>query len=142
MFFVTYSLVSNLVKVFVYGTLKPGESNYELFCADQLVAVQRAIAIGQLFALPMGYPAMTNGNATVQGFLLTFKDPGILVSLDELEDYYPDRPAEQNEYERQQIEIYDLDRQLLGTAWAYLMTPQQVRYRGGVLLPNGWWGSR
>lgn len=129
------------VKVFVYGTLKPGESNYERLCASKVVAAQRAIAIGQLFALPSGYPAMTAGDAPVQGFLLTFTDPGILSGLDELEDYHPNRPAVQNEYDRQQVEIYGLDGQLLGTAWAYLMTSQQVRRRGGVLLPDGWWSS-
>lgn len=43
----------NLVKVFVYGTLKPGESNYQRYCdRSSVVESQRAIALGQLFALP------------------------------------------------------------------------------------------
>lgn len=133
--------MSNLVKVFVYGTLKPGESNYEPYCAGKVVAEQRAIVFGQLFALPMGYPAMTAGDRIVQGVLLTFADPRILIDLDRLEDYSCSRPAAQNEYERQQLNIYHPNGQPLGTAWAYLMTPQQVRRRGGVLLPTGWWSG-
>lgn len=131
----------NVIVVFVYGTLKPGESNYERYCAGKVVAAQRAIARGQLFALPMGYPAMTKGHRPVHGFLLTFADPDVLTDLDELEDYNPSRRAAQNEYNRQKIEIYHQAGQPLGTAWAYLMTPEQVRCQGGVLLPSGWWSG-
>ena len=35
----------------------------------------------KLFALPMGYPAMTMGNQQVHGYLLSFPDVSILDSL-------------------------------------------------------------
>ena len=103
---------------------------------------KRAIACGQLYHLPpLGYPAMTLGESQVQGFLLTFAEPSILSYLDQLEDYDPNRRPEENEYNRQQIEIYDLAGQSLGLAWAYLMMPLQVQPLEGVLIPSGWWSS-
>jgi gamma-glutamylcyclotransferase (GGCT)/AIG2-like uncharacterized protein YtfP len=131
----------NLVKVFVYGTLKPGESNYQRYCAGLVVESQRAIALGQLFALPCGYPAMTLGDGLVQGYLLSFNNIDILHHLDWLEDYDPKRPTTENEYNRQQIEIYNLEMVSLGLAWVYLMTLEKVDSCHGSLLLDGWWSS-
>lgn len=130
-----------LLQVFVYGTLKPGESNYQRYCSRKVLEAKRAIALGQLFALPFGYPAMTLGESPVQGFLLSFPDSSVLRHLDWLEDYDPHRPAEQNEYNRLPIEIFNPDLVSLGRAWIYLMTPKQVHSYGGVLLPDGWWSG-
>lgn len=130
-----------LLKVFVYGTLKPGESNYQRYCAAKVLEAKRAIALGQLFALPFGYPAMTPGESPVQGFLLSFSDSTVLRHLDWLEDYDSHRPTEQNEYNRLTIEIFNPAFVSLGRAWVYLMTPEQVHAYGGVLLPDGWWSG-
>lgn len=132
--------LKQLVRVFVYGTLKPGEANYQRYCANILEA-KRAIAFGQLFTLPMGYPAMTLGNSPVNGYLLTLSNKFVLQNLDDLEDYNPHRAIAQNLYNRQQIETYDPDLTSLGLAWVYLMTPKQVCAYGGVLVPNGWWSG-
>ncbi|NET05193.1 MAG: gamma-glutamylcyclotransferase [Symploca sp. SIO2B6] len=129
-------------KVFVYGTLKPGEVNYDQYCASKVVEEIRAIAFGELFDLPIGYPAMTPGNSRVEGFILTFYEHGILRLLDELEDYEPHRKPEENEYNRHQIETYSLEGKVLGLVWVYLMTIEQVRLQGGVLLKSGFWSSR
>jgi gamma-glutamylcyclotransferase (GGCT)/AIG2-like uncharacterized protein YtfP len=131
----------NNIKVFVYGTLKPGEANYQYYCAGKVVEEKRAIALGQLFDLPLGYPAMTAGESQVYGFLLTFADPAILMLLDELEDYDAQRRPEENEYDRQQIETYDLAGRSLGLAWAYLMTSEQVQRLKGVLMLSGEWSG-
>lgn len=132
---------SELLKVFVYGTLKPGESNYQRYCAGKVLEVQRAIALGQLFALPLGYPGMTLGESPVQGFLLSFPDESVLRQLDWLEDYEPHRPAELNEYNRRPIEIFNPAFISLGLAWVYLMTQEQVHSCDGVLLADGWWSG-
>ncbi len=131
----------NSLKVFVYGTLKPGEVNYQRYCAGKVVEEKRAIALGQLFDLPLGYPAMTPGESPVQGFVLTFTDPTLLSLLDKLEDYEPHRALEENEYYRQQIETYDFEGQTLGLAWAYLMTSEQVQRFQGVPILSGWWSG-
>jgi gamma-glutamylcyclotransferase (GGCT)/AIG2-like uncharacterized protein YtfP len=124
--------------IFVYGTLKPGKANFDRYCQN-VVEIQAAIAHGTLYDLPLGYPAMTPGNSPIYGFLLSFAHPQILLELDELEDYRPDRPIEQNEYYRQKIQTFSLAHQSLGNAWAYLMEPEKAKRLRGVLLEDGQW---
>jgi gamma-glutamylcyclotransferase (GGCT)/AIG2-like uncharacterized protein YtfP len=132
----------NLCHVFVYGTLKPNEANYDHYCAGKVIAQQQAIAYGELFALPMGYPAIILGDRQVHGYLLSFPDASILDSLDELEDYQSDRPASKNLYNRQQIEVFDVEGASLGMAWAYFMTLEQVTKLVGVAQPDGLWVAK
>ncbi len=132
---------SAVINIFVYGTLKPGEINYQRYCAGKVLQQRRAIAFGQLYELPFGYPAMTSGKHRVQGFVLSFADAEILTYLDLLEDYNPQRPMEENEYYRQQIDTYNLDLTFLASAWAYFMTLKQVNNFGAKLLPDGWWSG-
>ncbi|GBO53250.1 hypothetical protein APA_1157 [Pseudanabaena sp. lw0831] len=127
--------------VFVYGTLKPNEANYAEYCAGKAIAQQQAIAYGELFSLPMGYPAMIVGNTQVHGYLLSFPDASILESLDDLEDYQGDRAAAENAYNRQQIEVFDVEGNSLGFAWAYLMTLEQVIKFGGIAQLDGCWSG-
>jgi gamma-glutamylcyclotransferase (GGCT)/AIG2-like uncharacterized protein YtfP len=130
------------MKVFVYGTLKPGECNYLRYCEGKVVDALPAIARGQLFALPIGYPAMVAGEGTVYGFLLCFANSAILDDLDRLEDYHPQREPTENEYQRQEIEICDRHLKPLGTAWTYFMLRDRVRTLGGIWLPDGTWENR
>ena len=129
----------SLLKVFAYGTLKPGESNYLRYCQGRVAESYPAMAYGQLFALSLGYPAMTEGQSMVHGVVLTFEDSSILSELDRLEDYHPQRHPEENEYQRQAIEVFNLDRLPLGHAWAYIMAKDKAAYYGGILLPEGRW---
>ncbi|NJN23760.1 MAG: gamma-glutamylcyclotransferase, partial [Acaryochloridaceae cyanobacterium RL_2_7] len=46
------------LKVFVYGTLKPGYDNHNRYCRDRLLEIQPAQVKGSLFQLPVGYPGM------------------------------------------------------------------------------------
>ncbi|MEH2395109.1 MAG: gamma-glutamylcyclotransferase [Nostoc sp.] len=130
---------SDLMRVFVYGTLKPGEANYKRYCAGKIIDVKRAFVQGKLFALPMGYPAMTLGNTQVYGYLLSFSNPRILNELDMLENYQSTRQPSENLYNRQIIEVYQPQSLYLGWAWVYLMTLNQVNELGGFLQPYGWW---
>lgn len=131
----------NLLKVFVYGTLKPGEINYHRYCVGKVVQEQPAIAYGQLYHLSLGYPGMIRGDGQVQGFLLTFADSAIFDSLDQLEDYNPNRKPEDNEYHREQIQVYDQAGQSLGLAWVYVMTLKKVQDCQGILISSGCWSS-
>lgn len=100
--------MTNLIHVFVYGTLKPGECNYQRYCQGRVINQRPALAYGELYALSLGYPGMVVGTGIVQGVILSFTDPNIFLDLDQLEDYQPQRPPEENEYQRQQIQVFDL----------------------------------
>ena len=130
------------INVFVYGTLKPGESNYLNYCVDKTIRETKAYTWGQLYHLSLGYPAMTEGDNKIEGYLLTFADVNILTSLDELEDYYPERPPDLNEYYRQQVSVYNLADDFLGLAWTYLMDLKKINQLKGILINSGCWNSQ
>ncbi|PAX55239.1 gamma-glutamylcyclotransferase family protein [Brunnivagina elsteri] len=149
-----------MVKVFVYGTLKPGEANYPKYCNGKVLNAKPAYALGQLFALPQEYPAMIKGDNQVYGYLLTFAHTEALNELDELEDYHPSRHNSENLYNREQIEIFTLESKIevpslnqessnqvlsgkvnLSIAWVYLMSENQVYRFKGIPKNNGWWSG-
>lgn len=129
------------LRVFVYGTLKPGEVNYRRYCEGKVLAAVPAIARGRLFHLCLGYPGMTAGDEAVYGVVLSFGDRRILADLDRLEDYDPQREPADNEYQRCKIDVTDLAGQALGTVWTYQMSLDKVRLFQGVYLPEGVWSS-
>lgn len=133
---------SALLRVFVYGTLKPGEANYEFYCASEVVDVKKAWTRGELYALPQGYPAMTQGSNSVYGYLLSFNDSKVLNNLDQLEDYHPQRLASENLYNRTQIEIFDLESNSLGLAWVYLMSSAKVYQLKATPQTDGLWSGK
>ncbi|NEQ27760.1 MAG: gamma-glutamylcyclotransferase, partial [Microcoleus sp. SIO2G3] len=59
--------------------------------------------------------------------------------IDELEDYDPNRAVSDNEYERVEIEVFDLARNSIGKAWTYQMDRQRVQALSGHWLPQGLW---
>ncbi len=128
--------------VFVYGTLKPGEENYDRYCKKWVTQVRAATVRGQLFDLPFGYPALTPGNSLVHGFLLSFVDPAVLAMLDELESYDPGRPPSHNEYTRIQTQVFSSHRRSLGRAWIYQMQSDRVAQAKGIFLPEGIWSNQ
>ena len=131
--------------VFVYGTLKPGGRYHVRYCGMYLTEAIPAIAKGQLYNFPhLGYPAMTAGDDWVKGHLLRFVQSAeicadILRGLDRLEGYSPERNDFENEYLRREVQIFDVEQQLLQTAWGYVMTDAGVRSRGGIYIPGGDW---
>jgi gamma-glutamylcyclotransferase (GGCT)/AIG2-like uncharacterized protein YtfP len=132
-----------MMKVFVYGTLKPNERNYLPYCEGKIVESILAYTDGELFHLvSLGYPAMTEGNHRVQGVLLTFRDRSALPDLDELEDYQADRSPRENDYQRRQLPVYSLTGESLGFAWGYLMTRSKIAFYGGIPVSSGWWTER
>lgn len=130
------------VQVFVYGTLKPGEANYQHYCEGKVAFHSQAYTYGNLYNLPVGYPGMIEGKNKVQGVLLTFRDSNILNSLDKLESYQENRAFHLNQYYRQLVPIFSLNDESLGKAWSYFMTPEKVKQFKGTLIDSGWWISQ
>ncbi len=130
-----------MLRVFVYGTLKPGQVNFERYCGgDRTTATPLLAQVrGKLFELSLGYPAMTLGDTWVKGYLLELTNESILVALDGLEDYHPHRAEAQNEYQRKDVEVFEAEGRSLGLAWTYFMTPQKVEQYSGKWIASGEW---
>lgn len=125
--------------VFVYGTLKPGECNFDRYCSSA-IACQRAYVNGELYHFPtLGYPGMIHGDRQVHGFILTFSNADILANLDELEAYDPAKSPAENEYTRELVTAYNLAENVGRVAWVYTIAPTRIGEWGGMLVPDGWW---
>ncbi|MGI5449639.1 gamma-glutamylcyclotransferase family protein [Streptomyces sp. CA-243310] len=131
---------------FVYGTLRPGEVNHDLFLRGRVVAETPATLPDAVLYEGPGYPyAVARPGAAIRGELITAA-PGryaeLLVALDLLEEYEgPDRPG--NLYDRVVREALLRD----GTpvpAWVYLASPLLARdlAASGTEIPGGDWLGR
>ncbi|GBF81438.1 gamma-glutamylcyclotransferase family protein [Aphanothece sacrum] len=128
-----------MLRIFVYGTLKPGERNYPVYLDKRVIESLRAYTPGILYHLSLGYPAMTTGQDIVKGYLLTLADETILDKLDQLENYSPWRSPQENSYLRQRLQVYAPNGQDLGKAWSYVMSSTNVEKWQGKLIESGWW---
>ena len=93
--------------IFTYGTLKPGEANFDRYCANRVVSQHPAYIHAELYHFPtLGYPGVIDSTSQVHGYVLTFAEAEILLDLDELEDYHPDRTSVENDYTRKLVMTY------------------------------------
>lgn len=132
---------SSKLNVFVYGTLKPGEANFAAYCQGKIRSQIPAYTRGELYALPLGYPALTEGKNKIQGVVLTLNDVSALENFDRLEGYQPNRADDLNEYSRTMVTVYDASDRPIGQAWAYQMTQEQIKQYQGMKVDSGCWTS-
>lgn len=128
-----------MIDVFVYGTLKPGGKYYQIYCLGKTLREIKSWAKGELYDLPLGYPAMTEGDNKVYGYLLTFASHRELDNLDRLEGYTGINNSPLNEYDRRKIMVYDENNQPLNEAWCYFMDREKINQLNGVALTLGYW---
>ncbi|MGW0748615.1 gamma-glutamylcyclotransferase family protein [Streptomyces sp. NPDC002587] len=131
---------------FVYGTLRPGEVNHELFLRGRTVSEEPATLPDVALYDGPGYPFAVEGpGAAVVGELVTAA-PGaygeLLAALDRLEEYGgPGRPG--NVYDRIAREALRPDGARV-LAWVYLASPLLARdlRESGTEIPGGDWLKR
>ena len=133
--------MTELIRVFVYGTLQPGEKYHQPYCGGWVIAAEPAEVQGQLYHLPLGYPGLTAGEDRVYGSLLSFDNPDILQRLDELEDYSSQRKSSENLYQRERTKVLSPNSTELGEAWIYRMALSRIQAIGGIYLPEGRWSG-
>ncbi|MGI5198229.1 gamma-glutamylcyclotransferase family protein [Streptomyces sp. CA-288835] len=131
--------------IFVYGTLRPGEPNHDLFLLGHTVSEVPGRLAGAVLYEGPGYPyAVEEPGGMVSGELITpapERYDQLLLTLDRLEDYAPGDPA--NLYERVARNVIRED----GTsvdAWVYVAAPTvatRLRARG-KLIEGGDWRAR
>ncbi len=130
------------VKVFVYGTLMPGECNHKPYCQSQIKPPAAGYVLGKIYHLShFGYPGVCEGDDKVWGYCLTFPTGFSLADLDDLEDYKPGRDSQLNVYERLWEDIFNPQGKVMGKAWLYRMGSAKIQDYGGIYLPTGRWSS-
>ncbi|WP_326612337.1 gamma-glutamylcyclotransferase [Streptomyces scopuliridis] len=137
---------------FVYGTLRPGEHNHDLYLRGRVAEEEPARLTGALLYDGPGYPYAIEAAGTaapgavasgaVVGELVTAKPEAygeLLAVLDELEEYEaPDDPR--NLYVRVARDVLRAD----GTparAWVYFAAPRvarALRARGRLIADGDW----
>ncbi|WP_328871193.1 gamma-glutamylcyclotransferase [Streptomyces sp. NBC_00287] len=129
---------------FVYGTLRPGEPNHDVFLRGRTLKEEPATLNGALLYDGPGYPyVVEEPGARVRGELITARPEeyaDLLRALDRLEDYAPGDPR--NLYERVEREVLTGSRRV--RAWVYVAAPAvAARLRAhGKLIETGDWALR
>ncbi|MFI1362055.1 gamma-glutamylcyclotransferase family protein [Streptomyces griseochromogenes] len=128
---------------FVYGTLRPGGANHDLFLRGRIRTEEPGRLPGALLYDGPGYPYAVEepGAGAVSGELVTARPESygsLLTELDRLEEYAPGDPR--NLYERVARDVVRGD----GTAvraWVYLAAPAvaaRLRARGRPIEGGDW----
>ncbi|RZB15333.1 gamma-glutamylcyclotransferase [Streptomyces sp. F001] len=131
---------------FVYGTLRPGEPNHDLFLRGRTSAEEAGRLSGAVLYDGPGYPyAVEEPGGAVSGELVTARPEAydeLLAALDRLEEYVPGDPR--SLYERVEREVVrDADGAAV-RAWVYVAAPAvaaRLRARG-KLIEGGDWRAR
>ncbi|WP_330349869.1 gamma-glutamylcyclotransferase family protein [Streptomyces sp. NBC_00582] len=129
---------------FVYGTLRPGEVNHDLFLRGRTLREEPARLTGAVLYDGPGYPyAVEEPGGTVTGDLVTARPEAygrLLAELDRLEEYTPGDPRSLYERVVREVTVGE------GTAraWVYVAAPAvAARLRaGGTPVEGGDWLAR
>ncbi|MGW0988186.1 gamma-glutamylcyclotransferase family protein [Streptomyces sp. NPDC002486] len=129
---------------FVYGTLRPGEVNHDLFLRGRTHSEEPAgLADAVLYDGP-GYPYAVEepGGGTVSGELVTALPgayAGLLAELDRLEEYAPGDPR--SLYLRVERKVVRATDGGAVRAWVYVAAPAvaaRLRARGRAIAGGDW----
>ena len=133
------------MKLFVYGTLQPGQRSWPLIASAISAHIPASVRGFTLWDLPSrGYPALTLGDDEVFGHLLSVKpheQGSTLSTLDTLEGY--DQAAlERSLYWRAQCVAYPQGTDMAPhQAWIYRYNPSraaELEEQGIPLRPGRW----
>jgi len=125
---------------FVYGTLLPGQPNYDLWSNSIEEQIPATFKNGRLKDLG-SYPILLEGGDTpVLGMLISIRDEDyrlILNRLDGLEGF-DQRNPEASPYKRVE-RLVTLDDNTLVNAWIYVGNPTMIT--GGTIIDTGNWAA-
>ncbi|MFE7772728.1 gamma-glutamylcyclotransferase family protein [Streptomyces sp. NPDC057445] len=132
---------SRQLPFFVYGTLRPGEHNHDLFLRGRTSAEETARLPGAVLYEGPGYPYAVEGEGTVIGEVVT-AGPGryreLIAVLDHLEEYFgPGDPR--NLYVRVARDVHTAKGAV--AAWVYVAAEAkaaELRARGTVIAGGDW----
>lgn len=118
-----------MVKIFVYGSLREGMYNYDIYLKGKVLKIQRAYVKGELYQLKdVRYPALLAGDTYITGEIMELKDTQILTELDAMEGFI-DEGNPENEYHRKLCDIYDEDKQVIERLPVYFYNDENPQFR-------------
>lgn len=124
-----------LDRLFVYGTLRSGQTARSLM-ANSVRRSEPAVARGQLYAFPMGYPGFIEGDGEVVGEICWLGD---LAATFALLDAY-----EGVDFTRVIREVRLADGEVMW-AWIYMLTDATAVHLGDRIADGDWvrhWSSQ
>jgi len=130
---------------FVYGTLRPGEHNHDLFLRGRTRSEEPGRMRGLVLYEGPGYPyAVEEPGGAVSGEIVTalpetYRE--LLAALDELEEYTPGDPR--SLYERVARDAVRADGATVVRAWVYVAAPAvaaRLRAEGRPIEDGDWRG--
>ncbi|CAL9570559.1 gamma-glutamylcyclotransferase family protein [Streptomyces sp. Tu 3180] len=135
-----------ILPFFVYGTLRPGEVNHDLFLRGRTLREEPGRLPGAVLYDGPGHPyAVEQPGGVVSGELITASPQahaGLLAELDRLEEYVPGDPR--SLYERVARDVVRTADGTAVRAWVYVAAPAvAARLRaGGEPIAGGEWRGR
>lgn len=136
-----------ILPFFVYGTLRPGERNHDLFLRGRTLSEEPGRLPGATLYEGPGYPyAVEESGGAVGGELVTALPEayaGLLAELDRLEEYVPGGPR--NLYERVARDVLREADGKAVRAWVYVAAPAvaaELRAHGKPVGGGEWRGTR
>ncbi len=118
------------MKAFIYGTLREGHYNYDLYLKGKVNSSQKAYVKGILYTIKdKVYPALVEGERWISGELMEIVDDSVLQQLDQLEGYHGEGDIT-NMYNRYMMEIVDENYQPLGQYPVYLYNHKNPELQG------------
>ncbi|MFD5404879.1 gamma-glutamylcyclotransferase family protein [Streptomyces griseorubiginosus] len=137
-------MTSARLPFFVYGTLRPGEVNHDLFLRGRVRSEEPGRLPGALLYDGPGYPYVVEEphGGPVRGELVAAEPEEydeLLTALDELEEYRPGDPR--NLYERVAREVVRVADRTAVRAWVYVAAPSvavRLRARGDLIASGDW----
>lgn len=111
-------------QIFVYGSLREGLFNYDIYLKGHVDRIEEAYAKGKLYTLKdKRYPAfIPSDEAWVKGELMTLSEATekeVMERMDAMEGYNGQGNID-NEYNRQELDIYDSSHKLIGRYELYV----------------------
>lgn len=128
-----------MTRIFVYGTLREGMYNYDIYLKGKTSNIQKAYVKGELYQLEgVAYPALLDGDAYITGEIMELQDKELLLALDQMEGFIEDGHID-NEYDRKLMDIYDENEQCIDQLPVYFYNCRKEENRkrlGKRILSN------
>lgn len=130
------------LKVFVYGSLRTGFFNYDLYLKGKVSKSTLGKTKGKLFHMPhKGYPALLDGEDYVYGEIMEIDDyEKVVISMDEMEGYY-EIDGKDNEYNRIAVDVLNEETNETEKCYIYKFAVHDENefYKNSIHIEHGDW---